>query len=280
MRTGKLAALSLVLLLGCARTHVHPREMGRVTSHNVREDGREAEMGRQIHQAIVSSFRIYTEPRLAGYVTRIGRSVARKAGRQDLTYRFTVLYDDRVYAMEAPGGFVYVTTGFLNFLQNEAELAAVLAHEIGELQFHDPRFSTAQQALKWATNTGAVVGPLLGQIGILAATGVVLLNAFTESRTPTPEKRVVLADRKALRYLVQAHQDPEGYLDFLGRLMNVAPEWSPYCYDYLSSRPVTVERYRRVLAEFEKLPLSGKSFTVNRERFLELTKGVREMYQK
>ena len=237
-------------------------------------------MGRQIHQAIVSSFRVYTEPRLVGYVTRIGHSIARKAGRQDLTYRFTVLYDNRVYATGAPGGFVYITTGFLNFLQNEAELAAVLGHEVGELQFRDPRFSVTQRAFKWVSQTSAVVGPFLGQIGVLAATGVVLLNAVNESRTPTPEKRVLLADRMAIRYLVETRQDPQGYLDYMSRLLNVAPEWSPYCYDYLSSRPVNVERYRAVLTEFEKLPIDGKNLSVHRERFLELTKGVREIYPK
>lgn len=273
--------ISFLLLSSCAYRSNHSGDLVNVSgieaSHS---SGREIEMGRQIHQAIVSSFRVYTEPRVVGYVTRIGNSIARKANRQDFPYRFTVLYDDRIYATEAPGGFVYVTTGFLNFLQNESELAAVLAHEIGELQYRDPRFSNMRRVSNWAATAGAVVGPLLGPVGMLSATGLVLLNAWGESRIATPEERVLLADREALYYLVKANHDPQGYMDLLSRFLNTRQDWAPYCYDYLSSRPVTLDRYQKVLDEFEKLPLEEKSFSVHRDRFLAITKGVREIYQR
>lgn len=281
MTVRKLVALSLVLCtVGCVRGPNLGNEAGRVAeAQNPWLGRREAEMGRQIHQAIVASFRIYTEPRLVGYVTRIGRSLTRVANRQDLGYQFTVLYDDRVYATQAPGGYVYLTTGFLNFLQNEAELAAVLAHEIGQLQYRDPSLSISRNAVRLAAQGGAIAAPLFGPFGILAAGGLVLLNALVESKTATPKVRLEKADRLALHYLVEADRDPQGYLDVFSRFLNRNPEWTPYCYDYLSSRPVTLERFRGVLAEFEKLPLEGRSFTVHRERYLEMTKGVREIYK-
>lgn len=272
--------LIFALIPGCVRGTGGLDGTARLSGTESRRlNGREAEMGRQINQAIVSSFRIYTEPRVVGYVTRVGRSVARRSDRRELPYRFTVLYDDRVYATGAPGGYVYITTGYLNFLQNEAELAAALAHEIGQLQIPDPRFSGSQQALRWATNVGAIVGPLLGPVGVLSATGLVLLSAFAESRIPNPEERIWVADRLALRYVSAAHQDPQGYLDLMSRFLNVSREWSPYCFDYLASRPMKFERYQKVLEEFEKLPLEGQSFSVRRDRFLDMTHGVREIYR-
>ena len=242
-------------------------------------EAREAEMGRQIHQAILSSFRIYSEPRLVGYVTRTGRSLARRAERQNLKYRFTVLYDDRAYATEAPGGFVYITTGFLNYLQNESELAALLAFEIATLQFRDPKFSTTQRAFGVVGRAGAVAAPFLGQIGMLAASAFVLLQALTESRTGDEVSRMKKADQRALRYLVESRRDPQGYLDLMGRLLNLSPEWKPYFYDFLYTRPMTVERYQDILKGFEKLPLDGRSFTANRDRYLAMTQGVREIRQ-
>lgn len=280
MTPQKLLAFVLIFLLGCARNTNPPRQGSVAHSPGAQKENRELELGNQIHQTIVSSFRVYTEPRLVGYVTRIGRSLAQNADRQDLTYRFTVLYDDRIYATGAPGGFVYITTGFLNFLRNEAELAAVLAHEIGELQFRDPRLSGFQQARKAVTSVAAVVGSFLGPIGVLGATGLVLLDAFAESRTFTPEEKVLAADRKAFQYLIQAHQDPQGFLDLLGRLMNLRSDWAPYSYDYLSARPLTLERFQEAMDAFETLPLAGKSLTVHRDRYLEMTKGVREIYQR
>ena len=241
---------------------------------------REVELGRQIHQAILASSRVYTEPRLVGYITRIGKSLARHADRHNLIYQFTILYDDRIYATSAPGGYVYITTGFLNFLENETELAAVLGHEVALLQFPDPRLSTSRKALNVVAQTGVVAAPFLGPIGSLAAGGLVLMNALLESRAATPEVRIEKTDRKALRYMAAGGQDPQGYLDLLGRLLHPHPESLPYLYDYSMSHPVTMERFQKVLDEFEKLPLQGHSFDVHRARFLELTKGVREIYHR
>jgi len=273
--------LLLILLNGCVRGPASVSERGRVVeTQNPWLGRREAEMGRAIHQAIVASFRTYTEPRVVGYVTRIGRSLARAAERRDLLYQFTILYDDRVYATEAPGGYVYLTTGFLNFLQNEAELAAVLAHEIGQLQHRDPSLSVSRRALHLAAQGGAVAAPFFGPFGTIAAGGLILLDALIESRVATAEARMKRADRLALRYLVETGRDPQGYLDLLSRFLHRDPEWTPYCYDYFESRPVTLKRFQEVLAEFEKLPLGGKSFSANRGRYLEMTKGVREIYQR
>lgn len=274
----KLVSIGLIFLLGCARGPGVSQDQSQVSGRAFSSD-REAEIGRQIHQAIISSFRVYTEPRLVNYVTEIGNSIANAAGRRDLSYRFTVLYDERAYATEAPGGFVYLTTGFLHFLQNEAELAALLAHEVARLQLRDSRFSLMRGALGTLAQTGAVIGPFFGQIGVLAASAILLLNAFAESHDPSKEEALWKADRGALRYMVVSGYDPQGYLDLMSRYLNMDPEWMPYFYDYLTSRPLTVERYQQIIEEFEKLSLDGKSFSVNRSRYLEMTKGVREIYR-
>lgn len=276
----RVVALGLAFLMGCARMPAGDQGSAAIIPPSPAfVDQREMEMGTQIHQAIVSSFRVYTEPRVVGYVSGLGRSIAGVSHRKDLSYQFTILYDPRVYATEAPGGFVYITTGFLNFLQNEAELAALLAGEVALLQFRDRRFSKSKRALRMAAQGGAVVAPFFGPFGSLAATGLVLLNAFSESREPNLAKKIERADRMALQYLAETGQDPQGHLDLLSRLLNPDPAWRPYLHDYLTSHPVTLDRLERSLGEFEKLPLEGKSFDVNRERYLEMTRGVREIYR-
>jgi predicted Zn-dependent protease len=269
-------------LLGCARTPT-TTDTSAIDQNSPQIDQKETAVGRQIHETIVSSFRVYTEPRLVEYVKEIGTSVSLPAKRKDLSYQFTVLYDDRVYATSAPGGFIYLTTGFLNFLQNEAELAAVLAHEVARLQFKDRRLSESRQAVTRLAQTGAAVGPMFGQIGGLAALGLILLDVVAgASEGPIDEGHLMKADRLALRYLAEAGQDPQGLLDLQARLMAIKlgnSASSVYAYDYLFSRPVTVERYEKATKAFSRLSLEGKSLTVNRPRYLELTKGVREIYR-
>ncbi|MDD3295609.1 MAG: M48 family metalloprotease, partial [Geobacteraceae bacterium] len=122
----------------------------------------EKAVGAAIHREILASFYPYTDPKVVRYVTDLGRSLAAHAKRHDLDYCFTILYSEKIYATSAPGGYVYVTTGMLNFLQNEAELAAVLAHEIGELQQADRRFTKSDDVIGAATKTGSAIAPMFG----------------------------------------------------------------------------------------------------------------------
>ncbi len=270
----------LCLLAGCAHGPTRSDGSARVTQGAGFWTNREIQAGRQIHQQITSTYRTYTEPRLVGYVTRVGRSITRVAGRKDLPYLFTVLYDDRLYATSAPGGFIYVTTGFLSFIENESELASVLAHEVAELQFRDPLHTAGRRAVQTIAQAGALAAPFFGVFGVLIAGGLVALNAVAEASVPSADDRVIRADQKALSYLVAAGHDPQGYLDLMGRLVNSNAYWSPYLYDYSTSRPLTMDRYQSVIDEFKKLPLEDRTFSVHRDRYLAMTQGVREIYQR
>src|SRR3989338_7752892 len=94
--------------------------------------------------------------------------------------RFIVLEDDRIYATQAPGGYVYITIGFFKFLASEIELAGILAYEIGMLQYRDPRLSKLKKALDLLLQTGSYVGPAFGSIGALSVLGLALVGRSEE----------------------------------------------------------------------------------------------------
>jgi hypothetical protein len=85
--------------------------------------------------AILTSvvFRLYDDPALTGYVDQVGQRIAAHAGRPDLRFAFRVLDDPEPQGLALLGGFVYVTRGALAQLRSEAELAALLAHEIAHV---------------------------------------------------------------------------------------------------------------------------------------------------
>lgn len=97
-----------------------------------RKDGDEADVGREIQGSIQQEFhgRIDQDPVLAGYVKKLGRHLSRHVRRTDVAYHFHVIDGPDETAFSIPGGGVYVYTGLLGKLRNEAQLAAVLAHEI------------------------------------------------------------------------------------------------------------------------------------------------------
>ena len=260
--------LVVFLVVGC----VHGR--GSVSSVGGPAASEEAEIGAAIHRGILGTFEVYHEPVLNEYVRRIGERIARRARRNDLAYRFVILNDERVYAAHAPGGYVYITTGFLRFLTAEIELAGVLAYEIGALQYQNPKFSKAKMVFEQLMQTGSLIGPAFGTIGALSLTGLLVVGIVV-TREKSIEEQIYLADRRALKYLVSSGFDPQGLIDTLRRMQNPLSPFRPYLYDYLKSHPVTEERIDRLDAAFGNLEVANVRFDAGRETYLSFTQSVR-----
>ena len=100
------------------------------------------------------------DPQVAAYVNEVGQRLARASHRPELEYHFTVLDSPTVNAFALPGGYVYITRGIMAYLDSEAEMAAVLGHEIGHVT---ARHSVRRHSASTATGVaGAVVGAATG----------------------------------------------------------------------------------------------------------------------
>lgn len=267
--------LCLFLISGCASTAERGLDIEPLAVHATDEQ----KVGEEIHREILASFYPYTDPKVVRYVDDLGQSLALHAKRRDLTYRFTILYSEKIYATSAPGGYVYMTTGMLNFLESEAELAAVLAHEIAEQQYADKRFTKSDDAIGAAAQIGSQVGPMFGPIGSLASLGLLLLQAYNESTFKTPGERLLGSDAEAMKYLVNAGYDPQALLDVQEKFLRAGEKMAPYFMDYYQSRPITEDRLRAIKKEFQNLPLDGKSLITDPVEYQEVTRGVREIYK-
>jgi predicted Zn-dependent protease len=94
----------------------------------------ETAIGRQIAGNLLGAAPLVKDDKLQAYVNRVGRWVALQSGRPDLKWTFGVIESADINAFAAPGGYVFVTRGLYARLQDEAQLAGVLAHEVGHVQ--------------------------------------------------------------------------------------------------------------------------------------------------
>ncbi|MBJ7297151.1 MAG: M48 family metalloprotease [Dolichospermum sp.] len=97
-------------------------------------DRQEVDLGQQMNQEIQQEVRISRNSQLNSYVEQIGRRLAANSTRPNIPYTFQIVEDPAVNAFATAGGFIYVNTGLLKTADNEAEVASVLAHEMGHIE--------------------------------------------------------------------------------------------------------------------------------------------------
>ncbi len=197
----RLLALCLALLALAACSLNAATGERSFTAFMSRDD--EMKVGRKEHPKVLRGFGgAYADRDLGAYVESVGRRLAAVAEVKGLPYSFTVLNDETVNAFALPGGYVYVTRGLLALVDDEAQLAAVMAHEIG----HITARHTAQRYSKaMATNLGInVLGVVAGLFGAppgvstLASMGADLyLKGYSREQE-------MEADMLGVRYLARA----------------------------------------------------------------------------
>jgi predicted Zn-dependent protease len=201
-----LFTLSLVLS-GCATNPVSgDREFVTVS------ESQEIDQGRQYHQTIIDQYGIYDDPDLQSYVEAIGQQLAANSHRAHLEYHFTILDSPDINAFALPGGYIYITRGIMAYLDNEAELAGVIGHEIGHVTArHSVRQQSGQLAagllnILISVTTGS---DTLGQLGSQLSTGI--LRGYGREHE-------LEADRLGAEYLHKSAYNPEAMLDVIGVL--------------------------------------------------------------
>ncbi|MBM4442140.1 MAG: M48 family metalloprotease [Candidatus Rokubacteria bacterium] len=206
------------------------------------DEPEEVELGRAIAAAVGARYPVLRDPALTRYVALVGNTVAAVSDRPDLRYYFAVLDSPDINALAAPGGFVFVTTGALAAMKDEAALAGVLGHEVGHiaLRHHGETIkaqkrktlfrAVGQEALSYAPGVGAFSG-LIGLTADAIAEQVILKG---HSRAEEME-----SDRVGFQYAARAGYDPAGLREFLATL---ASRDDTGARKFFSTHPGTDER--------------------------------------
>jgi predicted Zn-dependent protease len=196
----------------------------------------EIAMGQETDQQIRLQFGVYEDKALNEYVDRIGQSMVASSHRPNLKHHFAVLDTPVVNAFAAPGGFIYVTRGILALMNSEAELAAVLGHEMGHVA---ARHSMQQMSTQLLAQIGLVVGSIVSKdirkFAGLASVGMQLRSDEYQ------------ADALGIRYARQARYSPGEMLRFFSALENMTVDAGSHKIPtFLSTHPMTSARIAKV----------------------------------
>jgi predicted Zn-dependent protease len=223
----------------------------------------------EAREALVDEHGLYAHDKLQAYVTAIGLKVAAVSHQPGLPWRFTVLDSEVVNAFALPGGQVFVTRGLLAHLQNEAELAGVLGHEIAHVTARHGAHRASGAAVAERGVLAAInVGQFLERRGVAGAEqrlrrlGLGLAQGLIARYSREQELE---ADRIGAEYLARAGYDARELLGVLRMLQALAAqhgaehpaarprdgaEPTP---DWLASHPGTEQRLREAQRELAPL---------------------------
>lgn len=269
-----LLVVTALLLSGCAANPVSGQQ-----DFVMMSESQEIALGRTSDAEVRKQYKVYPSPALQSYVNRVGQEVAAHSHRPNLYYHFTVLDTPEINAFALPGGYVYITRGILAYLNSEAEMAAVLGHEIGHVTArHGVRQQSAAQAANIGISIASIFVPELNtQIGhdLSNLMGGALLSGYGREHE-------LEADRLGAQYLARTHYDPQAMIRVIDVLKNqelfdveIARQEGREPRRYhgtFATHPDNDTRLQQVVGEAESLTVANP--IENTSEFLKQTEGL------
>ena len=211
----------------------------------------EIELGQQIAAEVERQQRRHPDPQLQAYVDGIGQRLVAGVTRQDIPYSFVVIDSPDINAFSLPGGRTYVYTGLMKLASNEAELAAVMAHEIAHLALRH-HAATITRQYGFEILTGIILGQNADERSRLVAD---LIGAGVQARYSRDQESA--ADELGMQLLANAGYNPETMLTIFDK-MRAAGQNRPNL-PIFASHPTTNERLQRLQALLQTFPANVRA---------------------
>ena len=231
----------------------------------------EIQMGQQGAQQVAQEVGLIKDQALQNYGQSVGSAIAAKSERPNLPWTFRAVDDPSPNAFALPGGYVFVTRGLLDLMNNEAELASVLGHEIGHVTArHSVHQMSEQQLAQLALGVGAILSPTVAQLGEVASQGLGLL--FLKYSRDDERQADDLGFRYALNqgYDVRYMDDVFRSLQRLGEASKESPLPS-----WLATHPGEAERIQTIDSKLAQLqPAQLANTKVNAREYLQRVNGL------
>lgn len=216
---------------------------------------------------------------LNDYIDRTGKNIAGRTHRPNMPYSFRGVNATYVNAYAFPGGSIACTRGILIALDNEAELGALLGHEIGHVNARHTgeRMSKGLLLQMAAAGLGVAVGAAtdseaLG--GLAMGVGSIGAGAMLAKYSRDDERQ---ADALGMEYMVRSNYNPQGMVGLMEVLRGLSKDKPNAIGLMFSTHPMSEERYQTAVETAAAKYGSAKSFPLHRERYMDHTVKLRAM---
>lgn len=245
--TSLLLTVLVLMLVACATTGP-----GGEKSLILIPTSYEVSIGQGMAQQVRDQETVLPDSVWQNYLDEIGQRIVKVSDRTDIEYHFTVIESDQINAFAAPGGYIYFYTGLLSKMENESELAAVMAHEISHVVArHGVKRLQAAMGAQLAYQL--VFGGDDQSEALNAAINVGMGLAFAGYSRENERE----ADRYGITYMRDAGYNPHGAVTMFQKLMELGGGGQNVFEQLASSHPEARERVENARAQISHMQLSG-----------------------
>ncbi|UCG20538.1 MAG: M48 family metalloprotease [Deltaproteobacteria bacterium] len=227
----------------------------------------EKRLGEKFLQAVLQQLKLIEDPEVVGYVNRVGQAIVDKLEVHNFPYHFYVVDSSALNAFAAPAGHVFMNRGLIEIMEDEGELAAILAHEIAHVQSrHIAQRMARAQKLNVAALGGLLAGIFLGGeagAAIIAGSQAGATSAMLNYSRQDEEE----SDRKGLRYLEAAGYHGEDFVIIMRKMGQDSWKSGGHIPTYLSTHPGVPERVAYLATTVETRPKSSQGTKKGSENF-------------
>jgi predicted Zn-dependent protease len=227
----------------------------------------EKKLGEKFLQAVLQQLRLVEDPEVVSYVSRVGETLVDHLEVHTFPYHFYVVDSSALNAFAAPAGHVFMNRGLIEIMDDEGELAAILAHEIAHVQSrHIAQRVARAQKLNIATLGGLLAGILLGGeagAAVIAGSQAGATSAMLNYSRQDEEE----ADRKGLRYLEAASYHGQDFVTIMKKMGQDSWKAGGHIPTYLSTHPGVPERVAYLATTVETRPKSSQTVKKGSNRF-------------
>ncbi len=200
------------------------------------------------------------------YVNEVGQKIVAVSDRKDIEYHFAVIESDQINAFAAPGGYIYFYTGLLREMDNEAEMAAVMAHEISHVVARH-----GIKRLQTSLGVAAAYQLIFGQEGASDVLNVAINLGMSLAFADYSRDNEREADEFGIHYMVKAGYDPNGAIGMFEKLAALGGGGDYSVFEKLaSSHPATQERIRDAKAQIAGMQPLPSGVTLGTSRYQQM----------
>jgi predicted Zn-dependent protease len=222
-------------------------------------------MGKQISQQVETQSKVITDPVVSEYINRLGQNLVRNSDSQ-VPFTIKVIDSDDINAFALPGGFFYVNSGLILAADEEAELAGVMAHEIGHVAAcHAARENTRANLMQMMTIPLIFIGGPIGYAAYEGAGLAVPLTFLKFSRGFEAE-----ADYLGVEYMYKAGYDPQAFISFFEKVQAQEKKKPGTISKAFATHPQTPDRIGKSQEEIARILPAKVQYTVTTSEFDEV----------